>query len=124
MTQKRRIHNRRRGRKTRRGGGSPYPLSYYHPGSVPPTAAHVGTDRMLPHGQLVRPALHVSGGGRHHYPFKGGFVPSVMEGFVAATSKYATPLALMLMYRLLHRNPRSKQKKRTHTRKGKARRRE
>ena len=54
---------------------------------------------------MIRPRI---GGGRgrrktHHRRIKGGFVPSVMEGFSMAASKYVAPLALMLMYKLLNK---------------------
>lgn len=40
----------------------------------------------------------------------GGFIPSVMEGFCAATSKYITPLTLLLLHRMMA-SPTKKQKK-------------
>lgn len=52
---------------------------------------------------MIRPRI---GGGRrktHHRRIKGGFIPSVMEGFSMAASKYVAPLALMLMYKLLNK---------------------
>jgi S-adenosylmethionine synthetase len=43
---------------------------------------------------------------------KGGFIPSVMEGFCAATSKYVVPITLLLAHKLL----RAKTEKRTRKR--------
>jgi hypothetical protein len=32
---------------------------------------------------------------------KGGFIPSIMEGFCMATSKYITPITLLLLHKML-----------------------
>jgi hypothetical protein len=93
------------------------PLSYYNPGAAEPSA-DAGRDllkAMPPIG--VRPKI----GGRRstrrmrhhrhtkkchtkrHHKSKGGFVPSVMDGFVVAASKYIVPLALFAGYKLMTR---------------------
>lgn len=33
--------------------------------------------------------------------FHGGFIPSVMEGFCTVTSKYVTPLVVLLIHRMM-----------------------
>jgi S-adenosylmethionine synthetase len=44
---------------------------------------------------------------------KGGFIPSVMEGFCAATSKYIVPITLLLAHKLLQAQTRRKKAKKT-----------
>ena len=98
-----------RNKSRRRNGGAAtvMPLSYYKPDAVEP-AADAGRDlleAMPPLG--VRPKI----GGRRrkthkhraHRKAKGGFVPSVMGGFVEAASKYIVPLALFAGYKLMTR---------------------
>ena len=96
------------------------PLSYYNPGAYEP-AADKGRDLLEAIPPLgVRPKI---GGKRRrstrkhrtkrHHKNKGGFVPSVMDGFVTAASNYVVPIALFAGYKLMTR----KQKKgRRHTR--------
>lgn len=79
------------------------PLSYYNPGAAEPSA-NAGRDllkAMSPIG--VRPKI---GGKRHrytkkHHKTRGGFVPSVMDSFVIAASKYIVPLALFAGYKMM-----------------------
>ena len=79
------------------------PLSYYNPGAAEPSA-NAGRDllkAMPPIG--VRPRI----GGKHrrhtkkHRKTRGGFVPSVMDSFVVAASKYIVPLALFAGYKMM-----------------------
>lgn len=92
------------------------PLSYYNPGANEPSA-DAGRDLLKAIPPLgIRPKI---GGRRHskhhtrkhrtirHHKKRGGFVPSVMDGFVAAASKYVVPIALFAGYKLMTR----KQKK-------------
>jgi hypothetical protein len=44
------------------------------------------------------------------YKTTGGFIPSVMEGFCLATSKYITPIALFMIHRMIS-SPTQTQKK-------------
>lgn len=102
--------------KTRRrngGAATPMPLSYYHPGEFEPSGGK-GRDLLEAIPSLgVRPKI---GGKRHrtrkyrtrrHHKKRGGFVPSVMDGFVRAASQYVVPIALFAGYKLMTR----KQKK-------------
>jgi hypothetical protein len=97
------------------------PLSYYNPGAAEP-AADSGRDllkAMPPIG--VRPKI----GGkrstrrtrrrhtRRHRKTKGGFIPSIMDGFAAAASKYIVPVALFAGYKLMTRKGK---RSRRHTR--------
>lgn len=107
--------------RTRRGGGATVmPLKYYDPSAQEPAAAsgHDLLKAIPPIG--VRPRI---GGKRRthhkkhrthhkHRAIKGGFVPSIMDGFVAAASKYIVPIALFAGYKMMTR----KGSKRSHTR--------
>ena len=104
---------RNKSRRRNGGGATVMPLSYYNPGAAEP-AADAGRDllkAMPPIG--VRPKI----GGRRStrrmrsmrstrrhrktHKTRGGFVPSVMDGFVVAASKYIVPLALFAGYKLM-----------------------
>ena len=79
------------------------PLSYYNPGAQEPSV-DAGRDLLKSIGPIgVRPRI---GGkrSRHtkkHRKTRGGFVPSIMDGFVVAASKYIVPLALFAGYKLM-----------------------
>jgi hypothetical protein len=95
--------NRRRG-----GAATAFPLKYFDPNAEEPSAG-AGHDLLKATAPLgVRPRI---GGGRkrktrrikRRAQQKGGFVPSVMGGFVEAAAKYITPLALFAGYKLMTR---------------------
>ena len=44
---------------------------------------------------------------------KGGFIPSIMEGFCAATSKYIVPITLLIIHRMMRGNTVSRRKGKT-----------
>jgi hypothetical protein len=117
-----------RNKSKRRNGGGPWPLQYYNPALRAPSAG-TGHDllRASPPTE-VRPKI----GGKHRKLRKlrklrkqkshrktrktnGGFVPSVMDGFVAAASQFIVPLALYSGYKLLSRKQK-KQGRRTRRR--------
>ena len=104
--------------KRRNGGATVMPLSYYNPGAVEP-AANAGRDLLKSIGPIgIRPRI---GGKYRRYTkknkkTKGGFVPSVMEGFVVAASKYITPLALFAGYKLMTKKKGKKVSHRSKTR--------
>jgi len=98
------------------GGATVMPLKYFDPSYKEPSAApgHNLLEAIAPLG--VRPKI----GGqrsklskrsrrnkgsrrtrRRTYRKKGGFVPTVMGGFVNAASKYIVPIALFAGYKLL-----------------------
>jgi hypothetical protein len=102
--------------KSRRRGGSSFPLQYYN-SKAPFVSGPAGTD-MQSYGNIIRPHIPMKGGskgglkgGSRRKRSRGGFVPSVMEGFVALTSKYITPLALFSGYKLMTRKKSKKGKK-------------
>ena len=101
-------------------GGGPFPLKYYNSMAVEPSAAP-GRDLLYTVGNTVRSAIPIMGGNKRSKRNKrrtrnkhgtcrkrGGFVPSVMGGFVEAASKYIVPLALFAGYKLM-----TKKKRRT-----------
>ena len=75
---------------------------------------------LIPHGSLIRP--RIGGGTKRRKQNKqnkqnkrnkkakrtkkqsGGFIPTVMEGFCVAASKYITPLALFAGYKWMTRS--------------------
>jgi hypothetical protein len=90
--------------KKRNGGGAtPFPLSYFSRDAAEPAAAPGRNllTAMPPLGVRAR----IGGKRRRHTKrhLKGGFVPSVMDGFAAAASKYIVPLALFAGYKLMTR---------------------
>jgi hypothetical protein len=96
----------------RRRGGSPFPANYFNEQAKMPSG-QVGSYTTGYSNNVVRPVLSntlFAGGKRKRK--KGGFIPSVMEGFSILASKYITPLALFSGYKLI--------KKRTKTRKNRA----
>ena len=106
--------------KSRRRGGSSFPLQYYN-SKAPFVSGPAGTD-MQSYGNIIRPHIPMKGGlkggskagskaGSRRKRSRGVFVPSVMEGFVALTSKYITPLALFSGYKLMTRKKSKKGKK-------------
>jgi hypothetical protein len=100
-----------RNKSKRRNGGAAtvMPLSYYNPGAYEPSADK-GRDLLEAIPPLgVRPKI---GGKRRHtkkhhsksrHHKRGGFVPSVMNGFSQAASTYAVPIALFAGYKLMTR---------------------
>jgi len=108
----------KRNKSKRRMGGGPtvWPLQYYNPGLRAPSAGE-GPNLLASSAPMnVRPKI---GGKRRKLrksrKIKGGFVPSVMDGFVAAASRFIVPLALYSGYKLLSRKQK-KQGRRTRRR--------
>ena len=107
----------RRNKSKRYGGAATVmPAQFYSPGIRPPSAG-AGHDllRASPPTE-VRPKI----GGKRRKLRKtrkttGGFVPSIMDGFVAAASRFIVPLALYSGYKLLSRKQK-KQGRRTRRR--------
>jgi hypothetical protein len=104
----------------RRGGGATVmPLKYYDPTASEPAAApgHNLLTAIPPIGirQRIGGAHKIHNKYKSYKAKKGGFVPSVMGNFVAAASKYITPIALFAGYKLLTRKGKRVSKRR-HTR--------
>jgi len=99
-----------RNKSKRRNGGAAtvMPLSYFNRDAAEPSvnAGHDLLKSIAPLG--IRPRI---GGKRRHTKrnrkTRGGFIPSIMDSFVVAASKYIVPLALFAGYKMMTR----KQKK-------------
>ena len=90
------------------GAATVMPLQYYNPGAASPSAS-AGRDLL---GAIPPIGVRLKIGGKHKKMRKsrkttGGFIPSIMDGFVAAASRFIVPVALFAGYKLLTR----KQKK-------------
>lgn len=102
--------------KTRKRGGAPLPLSYFDLQAKIPDAS-AGRDVSI-YDNVVRPGLSMKGGSRKYRKNvlksrkRGGFVPSVMEGFSILAAKYVTPLALFSGYKLMTNRKKKRTKKR------------
>lgn len=89
-----------RSRTKRRGGAATaFPLKYFNTMAYEPSASP-GRDLLHASGMGIRPKI---GGGKTRRNRKGGFVPSVMDGFAASASQYVVPVALFAGYKLLTR---------------------
>ena len=101
-------------RRTVGGGATVLPLQYYNPGLRAPSAG-AGQDilRASPPTE-VRPKI--GGKRKKTRKTKGGFVPSIMDGFVAAASRFIVPLSLYSGYKLLSRKQRKQKKQGRRTR--------
>ena len=94
-------------RRTRKRGGAPLPLQYFDLQAKMQTGS-AGHDISGYSDGVVRPGLSVKGGRRK----RGGFVPSVMEGFSVLAAKYITPLALFSGYKLMTNRKKKRTRKR------------
>jgi hypothetical protein len=99
-------------RSKRSKGGAPLPLAYF--GAAPQIGMPVPEGSDMIAGSVIRPRI---GGGtkrrkqnkrnkksKRHAKQSGGFIPTVMEGFCMAASKYITPLALFAGYKWMTRS--------------------
>lgn len=85
------------------------PLKYFDSSAAEPSAP-AGRDLLHASGMGVRPKI---GGKRRRYTRKrGGFVPSIMGGFVTAVSKYIVPVTLFAGYKLMTRRSKKVHRKR------------
>jgi len=94
-------------RKSRKQGGGPLPLEYFGVKTGNYSAAS-GADILDVKGQTIRP--HIGGRPtkklrqtRKTRKTRGGFIPSVMEGFAFAANKYIVPLALFAGYKMINK---------------------
>ena len=98
-------------RKSRKHGG--FPSSYYNPKFEEPAAsagvASAELDTPFGSGISVRGGKRTKRTKRRNRrnrrnTCKGGFVPSVMGGFVTAVSKYIFPISMFSGYKLMNRS--------------------
>jgi len=97
-------HTRHARRTKKTKGGAPLPLAYF--GAAPQIGMPVaeGKDLLTHSGSVIRPRME--GGKRRAKKTKkqrGGFIPTVMEGFCMAASKYIIPIALFAGYKFMTR---------------------
>lgn len=101
--------------KNKRNGGAAtvMPIQYYHPEAQmrDVSAGHDLLKAIPPLG--VRPKI--GGNRKNKTNRKGGFVPSVMDGFAAAAGQYVVPVALFAGYKLMTRKGKRASRRR-HTR--------
>ena len=102
----------KRTRSKRSKGGAPLPLAYF--GAAPQIGMPVPEGSDMVAGSVIRP--RIGGGTKRRKQNKrtkrtkqrgkqsGGFVPTIMEGFCAAASKYIVPLALFAGYKWMTRS--------------------
>lgn len=110
----------KRTRSKRSKGGAPLPLAYF--GAAPQMGMPVPEGSDMVAGSVIRP--RIGGGTKHRKQNKrnkkakrtrkqsgkqrgkqsGGFIPTVMEGFCVAASKYIVPLALFAGYKWMTRS--------------------
>jgi hypothetical protein len=95
--------NKNKTRRSNGGSATVMPLRYYNPNVTTNMSSNAGHDllkAMPPIG--IRPKI---GGKRKTLRKKrktsGGFVPSIMEGFVGSVSKYIVPIALYAGYKMM-----------------------
>ena len=109
----------KRTRSKRSKGGAPLPLAYF--GVAPQIGMPVPEGSDMVAGSVIRPRI---GGGTKRYKQRkqrkqtksrkqsgkqsGGFVPTIMEGFCMAASKYIVPLALFAGYKWMTRSKKGK----------------
>jgi hypothetical protein len=103
----------KRTRSKRSRGGAPLPLAYF--GVAPQIGMPVPESSDIVAGSVIRPRI---GGGstrikkakkskrtrKQRGKQRGGFIPTVMEGFCMAASKYIVPLALFAGYKWMTRS--------------------
>lgn len=99
------------------GAATRLPLDYFDPSYSVGKNVSAGRDLLHASGRGIRPSL----GGRrktkrsHRSKRKrGGFIPSIMEGFVANAAQYIVPIALFAGYKLMTRKGK---KRKGHSRK-------
>ena len=117
---------KRRSKRSR--GGAPMPLAYFGAASQIGMPVAEGKDMLLSSGSIIRPriggahTLHAvrtrkqsktrskkqskKQRGKQSKKQSGGFIPTIMEGFCMAASKYITPIALFAGYKFMTRKQR------------------
>lgn len=97
-------------------GGNPLPLRYFDE-SYPISTSGPGRDMLGVNDNVIRRAiggkLFTRRSKKRVKKTKGGFIPSIMEPFVASVSKYIVPIALYSGYKLMTNHTKSKSKSKT-----------
>lgn len=112
---------RNKTRKAKGGAATSLPLSYFN-SAIDKVSAFAGKDVLNAADSIIRPRIE---GGRRLIKSmrrtrkRGGFVPTIMEGFSQLAAKYIVPVALFSGYKLLNNRTKSqKQSKKRSTRRG------
>lgn len=110
---------RNKTRKAKGGAATSLPLSYFN-SAIDKVSSFAGKDVLNAADSIIRPRIE---GGRRLIKSmrrtrkRGGFVPTIMEGFSQLAAKYIVPVALFSGYKLLNnRTKRQKQSKKRSTR--------
>jgi hypothetical protein len=122
----------RKTKKSKGGAATVMPLQYFDPKATLDSAVSAGSYLLNTTGSVIRPRIggsrkksrrvrfKLQGGTKNKrkcgYKMSGGFVPSIMEGFVSATTKYLVPTILIAGYKLLQ-NGKTGNKTRRHRKK-------
>ena len=122
----------RKTKKSKGGAATVLPMQYFDPKATLDSAVSAGRDLLHASGSIIRQRIggsrkngrkvHFKLGGtknkrKYGYRMKGGFVPSIMEGFVSATSKYLVPTILIAGYKLLQNGKTGNKKTKKHRKK-------
>jgi len=106
----------RKTKKSKGGAATALPLQYFDPKATSNSTVSAGSDLLKINDPVIRQRIGGSRKRSRRVRFKlqggtrnkkcgctmtGGFVPSVMEGFVSATAKYLVPTILIAGYKLL-----------------------
>jgi hypothetical protein len=108
-------------KKQKGGEVQPFPLSYFNP-SYSGNSVNPGQDLLKNSGTMVRnflPRFGMKGGKNltlRRTRKKGGFVPSIMEPFSTAASKYIAPIALFAAYKFMTKKTSKKLRGKSSTR--------
>jgi hypothetical protein len=86
---------------------------------IPQPSAGAGYHMAKPNESMIRPVIPRLNGGRRkckgqqtkRRKQKGGFLPSIGQSFVAAVSKYLTPIAMYGLYKFVTRKNNNKNNK-------------
>lgn len=109
------LRKARNTRKTKGGTATHLPAPYFNT-SLKQSDAPAGKDLLHSIGDVIRP--RIGGAIKHILRRKGGFIPSIMEGFSKMSGLYILPLATITGYKLLnHTHKQSKRMKKHYTRK-------
>ncbi len=97
----------RRTHKKRGGNATNLPAPYFKAPLIQPIA-DAGHDLLKVVGDMVRPRIGGGSRKRRTHRKRGGFVPSIMEGFSQMAGKYVLPLAMYSGYKLFNKSRKSK----------------
>lgn len=119
----------RKTKKSKGGAATALPLQYFDPKAILDGGISAGHALLNTTNSVIRPRIggsrrksrrvrfKLQGGTKNKRcgcNMKGGFVPSIMEGFVSATAKYLVPTILIAGYKLLQNGKTGNKTRRHH----------